>query len=453
MTIANEHVVESTRGSAEPRAAGPTRDSFIDALRTLAIGAVIVQHWLFPVLAFGGGTLVVSSALAAPGAWLTTWVGQVMPMVFFAGGAANAMSLRAAARRGSDQAGWRSTWLVTRVRRLAWPVLPLAAVWLVVPPLAIAAGLPAQPVGLAARYVGELVWFLAAYLLVVVAAPTMLRLHDRFGVGVVVLLAAAAFGTDALRFGAGEWHGYANLLFVWLAVHQLGFAYADGTLTRLRRRTLLRIAAAGYGSAALLALVGPYPAAMVGLPGAPLSNMNPPTACVLAFGIGQVALVVAARPRIARLLARPRPAAVLRWAVPRTMSLYLWHMPSLMLVVGVTVIGLGMTTPAPGSPAWLAAVPLWLGLLALVLRAVVAVVGRYEAPPPLAPGHLPPNSGRLVLGVGLVATGLLGVTVLGFGTPLWSLAVVTALAAGVAVMTAPRSSGARTSPGSGMLAA
>ena len=60
-----------------------------------------------------------------------------MPLVFFAGGAANAISFG----RG---AGAAPAWLAVRLRRLAWPVLPLAAVWIPLPHLLLAAR-PAGP--------------------------------------------------------------------------------------------------------------------------------------------------------------------------------------------------------------------------------------------------------------------------------------------------------------------
>lgn len=129
----------------------PRRDPFIDLIRVLAIGVVVLEHWLFPVLAFdpASGQLAAGNALASPGAWLTTWLGQVMPLVFFAGGAANAISWSGCARAG---AGTRRGWYADRVRRLAWPVLALAAVWLPLPHVLVALGVPAQPVELAADW-------------------------------------------------------------------------------------------------------------------------------------------------------------------------------------------------------------------------------------------------------------------------------------------------------------
>ncbi|MFD2350908.1 hypothetical protein ACFSTC_18610 [Nonomuraea ferruginea] len=122
-----------------PRTAQPAaRDPFIDVLRVLGMALVVLQHWTIPVLGYDGARLTTGNALATPGVWVVTWISQVMPLVFFAGGAANAISFRRSAAGGPR---WLTGWL----RRLAWPLLPLAAVWIPLPHLLLALGVPEQP--------------------------------------------------------------------------------------------------------------------------------------------------------------------------------------------------------------------------------------------------------------------------------------------------------------------
>jgi fucose 4-O-acetylase-like acetyltransferase len=197
---------------------GRTRDPFVDVLRTCAILVVACGHWIMPVLARHGATLTASNALATPGWWLLTWPLQVMPVFFFAGGAANHHSYAA----GGDP----RRWLAQRLGRLAVPVLPLLAVWLVLPEVLHGLGLPAQPVALASGIVGQLLWFLAVYVLTVVAVP----LTHRWGLPMVAVLGVAALGVDALRFDGLPLVGYVNELLVWLAISRLGAAYASNQL-------------------------------------------------------------------------------------------------------------------------------------------------------------------------------------------------------------------------------
>ncbi|WP_232376555.1 acyltransferase family protein [Amycolatopsis aidingensis] len=384
------------------------RDSFLDVVRAGAIVAVVGQHWIMPVLGYQDGHLATGNALATPGWWLVTWLSQVMPLVFFAGGAANLLSLR--------RAPAVRDWLGARVQRLLLPVLPLLAVWLAVPPLLRGAGVPEQPVEVAGAIAAQLLWFLAVYLPTVLLTPLLARAHQRWGLAVPAALAAAAVLVDIARFGDTPLIGYANALFVWLAVHQLGFHYADGRLGEFGRRAAAGLSVAGFGVTALLVAFGPYPASMIGMPGAPVSNMSPPSALLVSLAIGQVGLLLAVRPELNRLAATPVAGAALRWLGPRFMSIYLWHMPALVAVAGVAVLGLGYATPEPGTPLWLAMLPLWVGAAAAVLGRLLRVFGRFEGMPLPRPARQAPVW-QLACAALLGATGLLGLAAGGFTTP------------------------------------
>ncbi|MGW0450386.1 acyltransferase family protein, partial [Streptosporangium sandarakinum] len=82
------------------------RDLFIDVLRLLGMALVVLQHWSMPVLSFADGRIAAGNALSAGNMWLVTWVSQVMPLIFFAGGAAGAISFGRAARRGLPAPAW-----------------------------------------------------------------------------------------------------------------------------------------------------------------------------------------------------------------------------------------------------------------------------------------------------------------------------------------------------------
>ncbi|GAB2766101.1 acyltransferase family protein [Amycolatopsis magusensis] len=385
----------------------PKRDLFLDVVRAAAIAGVVGQHWLMPVLGYADGRLATGNALATPGWWVITWLSQVMPLVFFAGGAANLISLNAATSSRD--------WLAARVQRLLLPALPLFMVWLVVPELLRAFGIPEQPLEVAGAIAAQLLWFLAVYLVTVLVTPLMAAAHRRWGLRVPVVMAVAGVLVDVARFNDLGLIGYANAVFVWLAVHQIGFLYADGRLGSLGRRGALTMSAAGFGVTALMVAFGPYPASMIGMPGAPVSNMSPPSVLLAALAVGQIGLLLALRPAIGRWAVRPPVAAALRWLGPRFMSVYLWHMPALVVVAGVSVLGFGYRTPEPGSLAWLVAAPLWLAATGLVLAGLLRVFARFEVRK-LDGGPIAPTA--QLVPAGLVASGgLLGLAATGFTTP------------------------------------
>jgi hypothetical protein len=64
-----------------------TRDRYVDFLRAASIVVVMLGHWMMAVIARRDGTWELGNLLTEfRGAWLLTWVFQVMPVFFFVGG-------------------------------------------------------------------------------------------------------------------------------------------------------------------------------------------------------------------------------------------------------------------------------------------------------------------------------------------------------------------------------
>lgn len=338
--------IDASAVAARVAAATPAqRDRFADLLRVASILVVVAGHWLMAVVAWRHGRVEGGNALAqVPGLWLATWLLQVMPLFFFVGGLANLVS----ARRGG---GW-SGFVRGRAARLLRPTLAFLAVWAGGAAALGLAGVPEAVLRPVARLVVQPLWFLGLYLLVVAVAPAMLRLHRRFGPAVVLWLGLAAAAADiAGRLPGLDRVGQLNFLLVWLFAHQLGFLYADGTLAGWSRRA--HAAMAGGGLAALVALTasGAWPPSMVGLPGDRVSNMSPPSLCMVALTVWLVGLAMLVRAQVTRWVERPRPWALVVTAGSALMALFLWHLTALVLAV-LVLHPLGLTEPAPGTPTW-----------------------------------------------------------------------------------------------------
>jgi fucose 4-O-acetylase-like acetyltransferase len=407
------------RALADATPAG--RDRYVDFLRVVSIVTVVLGHWTIAAVGRSAGGLTAGNVLSTtPWLWLATWVLQVMPVFFFVGGFSNMVSWQALERRG----GGYVEYLSGRMARLLRPVLAFVAVWLALPPVLGRLGLPGEQVELIGKVMGQPLWFLGVYLVAVALAPAMVRLHRRFRLWVPATLAAAAAAVDALRLAAGVQElGYLNLLVVWALAQQAGFFYADGTLTRLSRRALAGLGAAGLAGLVVLTGTDLYPPSMVGLPG-DASNMSPPTVCIVALTVWQVALVMLARGRVSAWLARRGPWTAVIAVGSMAMTLYLWHLTAMVALYGL-VLAVDGPLPAPGSGWWWATRPLWLALLAAVLVPLALALSRFERagrparPTPSEERAVETPAGRLaaVLGVALATLGLLGFVVSGF-TPL-----------------------------------
>lgn len=417
---------------SESPADRPSRDHLIDLLRAAAIVIIVVEHWLMPVLAYDDGNLVTSNAFAVPGGWAITWVTQVMPLIFFAGGAAAAISLGGRHRRYGRSRATSAGWLSTRLSRLARPVLPLALLWVPLPHVLDLLGVPSQPVQLAAELVGRLLWFLAAYVVLVCLTPVLLRAAARFGGAEAAGLAAAAIAIDVIRFGwldGATPIGYVNVVLVWGAVYQAGIHYGRGHVWTPRRAAA--VAASGLALLSVAVTVGPYPASMIGMPGEAVSNMNPPTAVLLALAAAQLGLLVALKDRLRRWTRRRPVTMALGWISARMMTIYLWHTPALVTVAAGTVLGLGMATPVPFSAEWRDGLPLWLGALTATLAVLVRLAERFEHAVPTSRHR--PGPVRLTGGAVLIGGGLLVLAAVGFSPAAypWPVVASIALAAGV----------------------
>ena len=371
------------------------RNRYADLLRLGSIVVVVLGHWLVAVVVRDDGALDAGTLLArVPATQWLTWIFQVMPLFFFVGGYANAAAWRSARSRGL---GW-ADWLRGRARRLLRPVLPLLALWI---PLAAALGwlgVPSDLLQLGSQAAFIPAWFLSAYLLVVALVPLTWRLHARYGVAALAVMVAVAALVDVAHDAGVPLIGWANFLWVWAAIHQLGYFWYE---QRLPHRRAAAVALALGGLLALVALTrwGGYPLSLVGTGVDERSNNSPPTVALVALAMMQIGAILALRAPVERWLARPRVWARVVMGGSVAMTVYLWHMTAMVLVVALTHPTRIWPVTSEVNALWWLLRPLWFALLAAALAGLVMVFARFERS-----GHPRPRPGRIRAAVGLVAT-------------------------------------------------
>lgn len=380
-----------------------TRNRYIDLLRVLSIFVVVVGHWLMAVITIDAGGAISGRNILGmvPEIQYLTWALQVMPIFFIVGGFANAASWTSARGKGTTYAAW----VQGRMSRLLHPTLVFAGVWTVLT-LVFAHVVNLSPATLeaGAMLVAVPVWFLGVYLLVIPTVPVMLELHERYSALVPVVLIALAAGVDTLvrDFGVGGL-GYINYLFVWAAVHQLGFFWRDGRLAGKVRQLVL--AAGGFSALYVLSTVGLYSRSLLGVPGETFGNTQPPTVMLMAVGLFQLGIILMLEAPARRWLQRERVWGSVIKANALAMTVYLWHLPAMAIGVLIAqVSGHGLRGEALTS-GWWATRPLWVAFLALVTIPLVMVFSRIELRQrsvPVATG----NPLTVVLGSAAAAVGL-----------------------------------------------
>jgi phosphoglycerol transferase MdoB-like AlkP superfamily enzyme len=171
-----------------------------------------------------------------------------------------------------------------------------------------------------------------------------------------------------------------NTAFVWLLVHQLGFFHADGSLLRRPRLFPALMTLAGLAGLVLLTTFGGYPRSMVGTGFERISNMSPPTVCIIALALWQIGLAMLLRGPIQRWLKRRRAWMAVIWANASIMTIYLWHLTAYAIAY-LIFLPTGWTRSTVITPAWWLQRLIWIAVPALILLPLIAVFNRFEREP------------------------------------------------------------------------
>jgi peptidoglycan/LPS O-acetylase OafA/YrhL len=349
----------------------PDRDRAIDALRALAILGVVLGHWLVTALVADSGTLHGASPLQyLPQFTPVSWMFQTLAVFFLVGGQVGARSYASARARGVTY----GQWLGARMARLSRPVAAVLVVWTVAACAMLASGVGEETVRALCKLVLSPLWFLLVFAALTAATPLVARLHPLWPLAVVLHI-------DLIRFGLSGpgWLGWINLAAGWLVPYCLGAAWAREGLRGRTTGWVLLIG--GALASTLLVLFAGYPASMVGVPGAEISNLDPPTLAVVTFGLAQCGAALLLLGPLRRVLKRPAAWAVVALVNLSAMTIFLWHQTAMM---AVTAIGLFAGRPltglhtVPDGPGWVLARLAWLPVFAVSLLVCWATFRTYE---------------------------------------------------------------------------
>lgn len=358
--------VTSTEVSATVEPAVRTRDRAIDVARIAALVVVMFGHCALLLATIDDRGVRIGNLLGAlPDLAPITWVVQVMPLFFLAGGAAGAY-------------GWHpgkawGTWLLTRTQRLCRPVFWYLAFW-VAALLVARLVLGPDSADALGREAVALLWFLGVYLVVLSFVPLLTHMRSwRTMAAILAGLLAAVAVIDAIRFAVGNLEaGLANFLTVWLIPVVIGVGYARQLVGA---RPALAVAAAAFTAQVMLAVFGPYEVALVVTGVEHTSNVTPPTLLLAMQCTWMSFLFVAAAAGINRWAARPRVWRAVAVGNGGAMTLYLWHIPAIAIATfSLNALGLdAFDVHAPGF---------WgrLALRAAVFAVVMAVLFRVLSP-------------------------------------------------------------------------
>lgn len=355
------------RGALRVDAATPaSRDRAVDALRALAILGVVLGHWLVTALVAQDGGLHTASPLQHM-PWLApvSWVFQTLAVFFLVGGHVATRGHASARARGLTY----RQWLHARLARLLRPVTALLLLWTAAAAALLLTGAPWATVHTLVKLALSPLWFLLVFAALTAATPLLTRLSPLWPLAVVLHV-------DVLRYGlhAGpSWLGWVNVPAGWLVPYTLGAAWTRGELESRRAGWALLLS--GTAATAVLVVCAGYPASMVGVPGAAVSNLDPPTLAAVTFGLAQCGLALLLRDRLRRAMTRPLAWSAVALVNLSAMTIFLWHQTALMTTTAAVLPAgraPGLHT-VPDGLDWVAARLLWLPVFAAVLALYWAV--------------------------------------------------------------------------------
>ncbi len=378
------------------------RNHLIDTARIGSLLVVVIFHaTLWQVQASDGQISVVPWA-PGPIWWAASWVFTIIPVFFVAAGFANAVVV--------DK--WRATgdsygaFLTLRGSRLLGPMSLYLAVTTLVATLAAWIGYLPEASALSRQF-AQLLWFAVVYLVLLGVAPLAVAAHDRFGGWVMLPLAAAVVAVDLAGLLRGNLDlQWLNLAFAWPLAHQWGIAYHRGWFRGWPAGWLVAmIAATAVGIGWLVFGVG-YPPSAVAWADVLVANVLPPTSAIVLVGLAQTAaLGLAQKSGLADRLGT-RFAEPLRVANALALTIYLWHIPAIVLSAAV-LAGLNLLLPGAGVlflNRWLLAAV----VMALVTVGVPRIAGvELRLIPSRGPGE--PVPGRAEFGYWLFVAGVFAV--------------------------------------------
>jgi len=197
--------------------------------------------------------------------------------------------------------------------------------------------------------------------------------------------------------------GYLNMS-VWLIPGLFGVAYRRRLLDG---RAALRLGLAMLGVNLALLAFGPYELSLVGIEGQRIANMTPPSLLLAGHAIMMCAFAIAAAPAIDRWAQRPRVWWLAVIGNSGAMTLYLWHMPALLLLhLSFDYLGLDRY---PGQPHLVVLSMIQLAIMVAAVAVLFLTLRPLENDP--LPGwdgaaSVPPGPRSIAVGVLLCLAGV-----------------------------------------------
>ena len=308
-----------------------SRERFIDFTKVIGLLFLIVNSFLFLRLEESSGELFVTNLSAESQSLIViSWFTAGMSLFFFSMGFNNLIAWYS--NVGRDGSQWN--YLVDRINTLLGPVL----VWIfsstiVLNILSRSSNFPnylttsEDGIMPSIEFILWPLWLVSIYLVMVLFAPLTIFLHKKYPYATVLTLFTMTVLIDNIEFSLNfSYIKLFNYLFFWIAIHQLGYFYADGKIQEVNVNVFRYLTVFSYGYLFYQISVSNKYLSLASYRLSSLNNEDPPTTLYLVASIGLISLVFTLKNLIEKMLSNQKIWLLISHIHANIYTIYLWHL-------------------------------------------------------------------------------------------------------------------------------
>ena len=308
-----------------------SRERFIDFTKVIGLLFLIVNSFLFLRLEESSGELFVTNLSAGSQSLIViSWFTAGMSLFFFSMGFNNLIAWYS--NVGRDGSQWN--YLVDRINTLLGPVL----VWIfsstvVLNILSRSSNFPnylttsEDGIMPSIEFILWPLWLVSIYLVMVLFAPLTIFLHKKYPYATVLILLTTTVLVDNIEFSLNfSYIKLFNYLFFWIAIHQLGYFYADGKIQEVNVNVFRYLTVFSYGYLFYQISVSNKYLSLASYRLSSLNNEDPPTTFYLVASIGLISLAFTLKNLIDKMLSNQKIWLLISHIHANIYTIYLWHL-------------------------------------------------------------------------------------------------------------------------------
>ena len=321
-----------------------SRERFIDFTKITGLIFLILNSFTLLRIENSGGEVFVSNLSVDSQSLMTfTWFTAGMSLFFFSMGFNNLIAWYS--NVGRDGSQWN--YLVDRINTLLGPVI----VWifsstLVLNFLSRSENFPnylttsEDGIMQSIEFILWPLWLVSIYLVMVLFAPFTIYLHKKYPFATLLSLFTITILIDNIDFSLSlSYIKLFNYLFFWIAIHQIGYFFADGKIQKINLNVFKYITIFSYGYLFYQMSVSESYLSLASYRLTSLNNEDPPTTVYLIASIGLISLFLSLKNIIEKLMSNQKIWLLISHIHSNIYTFYLWH---LFVFFSVYLFGLNM---------------------------------------------------------------------------------------------------------------